>query len=98
QERALSLLSEAERVTEQIEWAYRKSLALAHLALKQAEAERTSEAARLLLQALETVRATESEFYMALALAHLSDVYHETGIEIDEKVTNVLREIVIKLD
>lgn len=98
EEHALSLLSEAERVTEQIEWSYQKALALAHLALKHAEAGREREAAQLLLQALETTRANESEFYTALALAQLSDAYHETGIEVDAEVSDVLREIVIKLD
>ncbi|MBA3806424.1 MAG: hypothetical protein H0X14_12020, partial [Acidobacteria bacterium] len=98
QEQSLSLLPEAERVAEGIGWAYQKSLALTEIALKYSEADRKGEAAKLLLQALETSRATGSEFYMALSLARLSDAYHETGIETDESVTGVLREIVMKLD
>jgi len=98
QEQALALLSEAEQVAGQIDWPYQKSLALAQLALKYAAAGREREVSQLLLQALETISASESEFYMALALAQLSDAYHETGIETDAAVSNVLREIVIKLD
>lgn len=98
QEQSLSLLSEASRVADGIGWAYQKSLALTEIALKYAEADRKSEAAKLLLQALETSRTTGSRFFMALSLARLSDAYHETGIEIDESVTDLLREIVITLD
>ena len=98
QEQATSLLSEAKGVAEAITWDYQKILALIAVALKYAEAERRDEAAKLLLQALETSRTTASAFYMALSLAHLSDAYHETGIEIDEGVSNILHEIVITLD
>jgi tetratricopeptide (TPR) repeat protein len=98
QEVALTLLSEARGVAEAVVWDYQKILALIAVALKYAEAERRDEAAKLLLQALETSRTTTSAFYMALSLAQLSDAYHETGIEIDEGVSNILHEIVITLD
>jgi tetratricopeptide (TPR) repeat protein len=98
QEQSLSLLSEAKVVAEGIAWDYQKILALIVVAHKYAEAERRDEAAKLLLQALETSRTTASAFFMALSLAQLSDAYHETGIETGEEVSNILHEIVISLD
>lgn len=98
QERALAVLSEARRTAGEITWANDKTLALIEIARKYAGTEREGEVAGLLLQALETSVGIESRYGLASALAQLSDAYDETGVEIDERATNILREIVIKLD
>jgi tetratricopeptide (TPR) repeat protein len=99
QERALSVLAEATRTAEEITWANDRTLALIEIARRYASAEgHEDEAAKLLLQALETSVHIESRYGLASALAQLSDAYDETGLEIDERVMNILREIVIKLD
>ena len=97
-ERALAVLSEAARAAEEIEWANDRTLALVEVALKYYEAEREAEVARILLQALESTREIENKLDLSAALARLSDAYHETGVETDDRVTEILREIDFKLD
>jgi lipopolysaccharide biosynthesis regulator YciM len=96
QQRALSLLAEAARVAEEIERPAGRAVTLAEIAMKYPGTVR--EVAPLLLQALETAAEIESKDELSATLAHLSDAYHETGVEIDERVMNILREIVIRLD
>ncbi|HEX8144330.1 MAG TPA: hypothetical protein VF553_17145 [Pyrinomonadaceae bacterium] len=98
QERALNILAEARRIAVAIPWPNDKTLAFAEIARKYAATEQAEETAQLLLHALETSAGIESRYSLALALAQLSDVYDETGAEIDEHAMNILREIVIKLD
>jgi len=98
QERALVLLSEAERAVEEIAQPDYRTQALIQLAGKYSPTERDAETARLLLRALETSREIESRSELSANLARLSDAFYETGVETDERVTAILREIVVKLN
>jgi fructose 1,6-bisphosphatase len=98
EERALAVLSEAARAAEEIEWANDRALALVEVALKYYEAGREAEVARLLLEALESATQIANKLDLSAALARLSDAYHETGVETDDRVAEILREIVLKLD